>query len=42
MIYTPNTSSMTKHVGTYNDKRCVIVLQLPEHPQTVHIVDTES
>jgi len=33
---------MTKHVGTCNDKRCVVVLQLPEEPNMVHIVDTDA
>lgn len=42
MVYEPIANPMTKHVGTYNDKRCVIVLQLPEQPNLVHIVDTEQ
>lgn len=42
MIHSQNTSKMTKHVGTYNDKRIVIVLQLPEEPGMVHVVDTDA
>lgn len=42
MIHGQNTGSMTKHVGVYNDKKCVIVLQLPEATSEVHIIDTES
>lgn len=42
MIHSQNTSKMTKHVGTYNDKRIVVVLQLPEEPGMVHIVDTDA
>lgn len=42
MIHSQNTSKMTKHVGTYNDKRIVVVLQLPEEPDMVHIVDTDA
>ena len=41
-VHTPNTNPLTKHVGTHNDKKCVVVLQLPEEPSLVHIVDTES
>lgn len=36
------TGKLMKHVGLFNDKRCVVVLQLPEEPNSVHIVDTES
>ena len=42
MIHSQNTSKMTKHVGTYNDKRIVVILQLPEEPGMVHIVDTDA
>jgi len=42
MIHGQNTNTMTKHVGVYNDKKCVIVIQLPEATNEVHIVDTES
>ena len=42
MIHGQNTSAMTKHVGVYNDKRCVIVIQLPEAPELVHVIDTDS
>ena len=42
MIHGPNTSNMVKHIGVFNDKRCVIVIQLPETPHLVHIIDTES
>lgn len=42
MIHSQNTSKMTKHVGTYNDKRVAVVLQLPEEPGMVHIVDTDA
>lgn len=42
MIHSQNTSKMTKHVGTYNDKRIAIILQLPEEPGMVHIVDTDA
>jgi len=42
MIHSQNTPKMTKHVGTCNDKRVVIVLQLPEEPNMVHIVDTDA
>ncbi|KKM13387.1 hypothetical protein LCGC14_1716740 [marine sediment metagenome] len=42
MIHSQNTSKMTKHVGTYNDKRIAVVLQLPEEPGMVHIVDTDA
>ena len=42
MIHSQNTPKMTKHVGTYNDKRIVVVLQLPEEPDMVHIVDTDA
>ncbi len=42
MIHGQNTGAMTKHVGVYNDKKCVIVIQLPEATNEVHIVDTES
>jgi len=42
MIHSQNTPKMTKHVGTCNDKRCVVVLQLPEEPNMVHIVDTDA
>lgn len=42
MIHSQNTSKMTKHVGICNDKRCVVVLQLPEDPNMVHIVDTDA
>lgn len=42
MIHSQNTSKMTKHVGTYNDKRIVVILQLPEEPDMVHIVDTDA
>ncbi len=41
-VHTQNTNPLTKHVGKYNDKKCVVVLQLPEEPHLVHIVDTES
>lgn len=42
MIHSQHTSKMTKHVGTYNDKRIAVVLQLPEEPGMVHIVDTDA
>jgi len=42
MIHSQNTGTMTKHVGIHNDKKCVIVLQLPEATHEVHIMDTES
>ena len=42
MIHSQNTNSMVKHVGVFNDKKCVIVIQLPETPHLVHIIDTES
>lgn len=42
MIHSQHTSKMTKHVGTYNDKRIVVILQLPEEPGMVHIVDTDA
>lgn len=42
MIHSQHTSKMTKHVGTYNDKRIAIILQLPEEPGMVHIVDTDA
>ena len=42
MIHSQHTSGMTKHVGTYNDKKCVIVMQLPEATHEVHIIDTDS
>ncbi len=42
MIHGQNTSGMTKHVGVYNDKKCAIVIQLPEATNEVHIIDTES
>ena len=42
MIHSQNTSKMTKHVGTYNDKRVVVILQLPEEPDMVHVVDTDA
>lgn len=42
MIHGQNTGAMTKHVGVYNDKKCVIVIQLPEATNEVHIIDTES
>lgn len=42
MIHSQNTSRMTKHVGTCNDKRIAIILQLPEEPNMVHVVDTDA
>ena len=42
MKHTVNTNKMTRHVGYYNDKRCALVLQLPETPNEVHIIETES
>ena len=42
MIHSADTSKFVRHVGTYNDKRCVVVIQLPEDPSNVHIVDTDS
>ncbi len=42
MIHSQHTSKMTKHVGTYKDKRIAIILQLPEEPGMVHIVDTDA
>lgn len=42
MIHGPNTQDMVKHVGVFNDKKCVIVIQLPETPHLVHIIDTET
>lgn len=42
MIHGQNTPKMTKHVGKYNDKRCVIVIQLPESTNLVDIIDTDS
>lgn len=42
MIHSQNTNSMTKHVGVYGDKKCAIVLVLPEDQEKVHIIDTES
>lgn len=42
MIHGRNTGAMTKHVGIYKDKKVVIVLQLPEATNQVHIIDTES
>ena len=42
MIHTPTTNPLIKHVGYHNDKKCVVILQLPEEPNLVHIVDTES
>ncbi len=33
---------MTRHVGKCNDKRCVLVLQLPEDTDEVFVIDTES
>lgn len=33
---------MVKHVGVYNDKRCVIIIQLPETPHLVHVLDTDN
>lgn len=35
-------TKITRHVGTYNDKRCAVVLQLPENRLEVHILETES
>lgn len=42
MIHGQNTPKLTKHVGRYNDKRCVIVIQLPETTNLVDIIDTDS
>lgn len=36
------SGKLMKHVGLFNDKRCVVILQLPEEPNSVHIVDTEA
>lgn len=42
MVGPSSTGGMVRHVGVHNDKRCVIVLQLPEDPRHVHIIDTDS
>lgn len=36
------SGNMVRHVGKYNDKRCVVVLQLPEDKDNVFIIDTDS
>src|SRR5690606_23600461 len=41
-VHSANTSRFVKHVGIYNDKRCAVVLQLPEEPNLVHVVDTDA
>lgn len=41
-IHSQNTSKFTKHIGTYGDKRIVVVIQVPEDPHVVHIIDTEA
>jgi hypothetical protein len=42
MVGPSSTGGMVRHVGVHNDKRCVIVLQLPEEPRKVHVIDTDS
>ncbi len=41
-IHSQNTLDYTRHVGTYNDKKIVVVIQVPEDPYNVHIIDTEA
>lgn len=41
-VHTARTGKLTKHVGIYKDKKCVVVLQLPEDPTKAHIIDTEA
>lgn len=33
---------MLRHVGMVGDKRCVVVLQLPEETESVHVIDTDA
>lgn len=41
-IHTARTDKFTKHVGVCKDKRVAVVLQLPEEPDMVHVVDTDA
>lgn len=41
-IHSKNTLNFTRHVGTYGDKRIVIVIQTPDDPYNVHVIDTEA
>lgn len=42
VVHTANQSAFTRHVGTFNDKRIALVLQLPEQRDMVHVVDTDA
>lgn len=41
-VHTARTDKFTKHVGIFNDKRVAVVLQLPEEPDMVHVIDTDA
>jgi len=41
-VHTAKTDKFTKHVGVYNDKRIAIILQLPEEPGMVHVIETDA
>lgn len=41
-VFNNDAPHFRKHVGLYKDKRCVVVLQLPEDPSSVHVIDTDS